>query len=61
MNEGVWAGVRVFIIGKENRVLMVKHRQEEQGKIEGFWKVINQGRFNHQVWRKWNSRGFGIE
>lgn len=164
MNNGVWAGVRVFVIDKENKVLMVKHRQEEQGKIEEFWvipgggvedgeytidggirevkeetgldikinrllwtveeksqygikhtnyflgeivggdltlgydpefdvnsqilndvkfftkeeikripkaypevlhqefwEVIEQGVFNHQVWRKWNSRGFGIE
>lgn len=164
MSNSVWAGTRVFVLDKDNRVLMVKHRYEEQGKIEEFWvipgggvesgeyttdggirevkeetgldikisrllwtveeksqdgvkhtnyflgeiiggnltlgfdpefdvnnqvlkdvkfftkeevkktprvypevllhefwEVIEQGLYNHQVWRKWNSRGFGIE
>lgn len=29
MGTNVLAGVRVFVVDKENRVLMVKHRQEE--------------------------------
>lgn len=61
MQSGVWAGVRVFVLDKEYRVLLVKHRQEEQGKVDEFWEVIEQGLFNHEIWRKWNSSGFGIE
>lgn len=43
MENSVWAGVRVFVINKDNRVLMVKHRYEEQGKIEEFWVVPGGG------------------
>jgi len=47
MNHIVWAGTRIFVINKDHKVLMVKHRYEEQG--------------NHQVWRKRPSKGFGEE
>ena len=43
MNINVWAGTRVFVIDKDNRILMVKHRYEEQGKIEEFWVIPGGG------------------
>jgi 8-oxo-dGTP diphosphatase len=43
MSNGVWAGTRVFVVDKEKRVLMVKHRYEEQGKIEEFWVIPGGG------------------
>lgn len=43
MNNSVWAGTRVFVINKDNRVLMVKHRYEEHGKIEEFWVIPGGG------------------
>lgn len=43
MSNNVCAGVRVFVVDKENRVLMVKHRQEEQGEIDEFWVIPGGG------------------
>jgi 8-oxo-dGTP diphosphatase len=43
MNNNVWAGTRVFVMDKENKVLMVRHRYEEQGKSEEFWVVPGGG------------------
>jgi 8-oxo-dGTP diphosphatase len=43
MNNEVWAGVRVFVIDKDNRVLLVKHTHEEHGKIEEFWVIPGGG------------------
>lgn len=43
MSNNVWAGVRVFVVDKENRVLMVKHRQEEHGEIDEFWVIPGGG------------------
>jgi len=43
MSNSVWAGTRVFVIDKDNRVLMVKHRYEVQGEIEEFWVIPGGG------------------
>lgn len=43
MNNSVWAGTRVFLLDKDNRVLLVKHQYEEQGKIEEFWVIPGGG------------------
>lgn len=43
MNHNICGGVRVFVIDKDRKILMVKHRYEEQGKLEEFWVVPGGG------------------
>ncbi|WP_261828147.1 hypothetical protein [Inconstantimicrobium mannanitabidum] len=48
MPSGVWAEVRVFVLDKEHRVLMVKHRQEYHGRKE----VYNAVFINSWTWTR---------
>ena len=43
MENNVWAGVRVFVTDRDNRVLMVKHKYEEQGIMQEFWVIPGGG------------------